>query len=400
MPSDSLKLTFLTEDAELRELIAAYWDVDPASQKFSFTAQEIAATYSTTPSQLHKLVASHCQAASVSRLCERCKAPYVYMNRTEFIAHRNSKYAFRCKACLSAATRAHQAQTPRRSQEAQEAQERERRDVLWRSYSLARHGPVHCEDMDLQEAIYALSLFRAGASEDFKYILPLAQLNTRRLTPSHQFDVEVVRSLWRKGVILPHPGSSLDGFVWTDEGPSQIYLDRVHWGWPSAEPSPSLRDVYNSLETRIAHGATKEEWEAARGIAMHVALLECFEYLAISLSKHNLPFEPGEKTRDTFLHVLRRFSIGQAFSFIWRSAKDAAAFRAREPVSRQHAANTVVGAVQRLAERASSEKWDVWAYRRTPECPQSMISQVVFGGLLGVGESYFERTLGSIFGRE
>jgi hypothetical protein len=47
------------------------------------------------------------------------------------------------------------------------------------------------------------------------------------------------------------------------------------------------------------------------------------------------------------------------YSFIWRAAKDAAAFYVRERVTKRHAANTVVGAIERSAERAVANGWDV-----------------------------------------
>ncbi len=50
---------------------------------------------------------------------------------------------------------------------------------------------------------------------------------------------------------------------------------------------------------------------------------------------------------------------------------------------------TVVGAIQRQAERALSEEWEVKAYRRDFRCPQSMISQVLFNTALQMGDIGF-----------
>ena len=61
--------------------------------------------------------------------------------------------------------------------------------------------------------------------------------------------------------------------------------------------------------------------------------------------------------------VLNDFSIGQAYNFIWRAARDAAAFYVREGTSKTHAANIVPGAIQRMGERALSEGWDFLSER-------------------------------------
>jgi hypothetical protein len=77
----------------------------------------------------------------------------------------------------------------------------------------------------------------------------------------------------------------------------------------------------------------------------------------------------------------------QLCTLYWQ--KDAAAFYQRGDVNKQHAANTVVGAIQRQAERALSEGWEVKAYRRDFRCPQSTISQVLFDTALRMGDIGF-----------
>jgi hypothetical protein len=86
--------------------------------------------------------------------------------------------------------------------------------------------------------------------------------------------------------------------------------------------------------------------------------------------------------------------VAQICNFIWRAAKDAAAFYVREAVSKQHAANTVIGAIQRYGERAKAEGWDIKPYRRNFDCPQSMVSEVLFNAVLRIGDDGFNRTPG------
>jgi hypothetical protein len=93
-----------------------------------------------------------------------------------------------------------------------------------------------------------------------------------------------------------------------------------------------------------------------------------------------------------FSHLLEEYSVAQAYNFIWRAAKDAAAFYQRGGVNKQYAANTVVRAIQRQAERALSEGWEVKAYRRDFRCPQSMIGQILFDTCLQIGDVGFTQT--------
>lgn len=95
----------------------------------------------------------------------------------------------------------------------------------------------------------------------------------------------------------------------------------------------------------------------------------------------------------TLASVLQNFSVAQVYNFIWRAGRDAAAFYQRGGVTRSHAANTVIGTIQRNADRARAEEWDVKPYRRDRRAPRSMVSEVLFDTALQVGELAFNAPL-------
>ena len=109
------------------------------------------------------------------------------------------------------------------------------------------------------------------------------------------------------------------------------------------------------------------------------------------MSEHGFSFNPGEKTLLVLNNLLEEFSVSQAYNLIWRAAKDAAAFYIREHVSKEHAANTVVGSIQRQFERARAEGWKIKPYGRDRRCPQSMVSQVLFNTALPLGDDGFNK---------
>ena len=79
--------------------------------------------------------------------------------------------------------------------------------------------------------------------------------------------------------------------------------------------------------------------------------------------------------------------------FIWRAAKDAAAYYQRGGVSKKQAANSVVGSVQRQTERAIAGEWEVPNYRRIPQIPNSLVTQVLFVTALKIGDNWMEYSL-------
>jgi hypothetical protein len=125
-----------------------------------------------------------------------------------------------------------------------------------------------------------------------------------------------------------------------------------------------------------------------------IALEECLQYLDIALTEHGFSFNPGEKTYQVFKNLLEDHSVAQAYNLIWRAVKDAAAFYMRERVSKNHAANTVVGSIQRQLDPARAEEWEIRHFRRDRRCPQSAISQVFFDIVLQIGEEGFNRPPG------
>jgi len=84
-------------------------------------------------------------------------------------------------------------------------------------------------------------------------------------------------------------------------------------------------------------------------------------------------------------------------SFIWRAAKDAAAFYVRNRVSRDHAAKTVVSNIERQIERSISNEWNVAAYQRNFDHPQSVLSRTLFNTVLITDDGGFKRKISSLF---
>jgi len=84
-------------------------------------------------------------------------------------------------------------------------------------------------------------------------------------------------------------------------------------------------------------------------------------------------------------------SYDQAHNFIWKAARDAAAFYVRKGTSKAHAANIIPGAIQRTADRAIAENWDIKPFNRDFRAPQSMVSEVLFNAALKIGEDGFKK---------
>ncbi|MEL7436482.1 MAG: hypothetical protein AAFN11_21255, partial [Chloroflexota bacterium] len=63
----------------------------------------------------------------------------------------------------------------------------------------------------------------------------------------------------------------------------------------------------------------------------------------------------------------------------------------RKQTTKQHAANTVVGSIQRQSERAKAEGWEIKPYNRNYNSPQSIVSEVFFNVVLQIGDGGFNQ---------
>jgi hypothetical protein len=246
------------------------------------------------------------------------------------------------------------------------------------------------DDLSLKDVVYLVSILRAGAAEDMSYVLPKEFFRTS-LSPTAEYDREVLDHLYRRGLLCIHPGSRPESVVIENGRFARFYPLKVHWLVPLPVIGPSPAPFLEDLERRVKDGEWSEAWLAeSRELHAELALQECVQYLRVILEEHGFELEVGEKTELVLRSALRSFSIGQVFNFMWRAARDAAAFYVREATTKAHAANIVPGSIQRSAERALSEGWTVRAFRRDFRVPQSTISQVLFTAALQLPEGGFD----------
>lgn len=384
-----IKLDFLTEDEKLREVCRLYWAMDK-ELNFIHKTSHIAKKFDIPRHKLYKIVVKNCNAYSNINVCENCKKPYIYKNRTDFSNETKRKYTWQCPECLE------KKQKLKREQELQI--EAKKRDAIYRAFSkkIRTYESLERLAISLESAVYLLALIRAGAAEDFSVIKPFNEVYGP-LSPSVEYDSEILSQLYNERLIFIHPNSPTNGFEYDEDHiPIEFFWSRVAWSLPKTKKNQSPNFLIAELETICRTMKWPGHWQRdVRMLWKKIALAESIEYLKVSLDDHGFSFSPGKKTHLVFNNVLENFSVAEVYNMIWRAVRDAAAFYMREQVSRKHAANTVIGSIQRYAERARAEGWNVKKYGRDRRCPQSLISQVFFNTVLQIGEKGFNESPGT-----
>ncbi len=372
-------LRFKTDEEQILDLCKRYWDLK--DDNFKHKATDLSREFNISSGQLAKRVAQHCIAFSTDDVCSVCGANYVYSSRTDFQQRSGQRWIWKCEQCKREEEELKQA-------ERLVAQERYR-SIIKAQYAIGSLGPIHPFDLSFADAVYLLSFTRLLATEDFKFAVPLDDVR-RHLSPTTAKDLEIIKQLHAGRLISVHPNSPIDAFLGEDA--DRFYISKVTWNLPFGFNSENPKDFASELEEMLRDRDWPVQWVEARVILWkEVAVQECLQYLAIALGEHGLNLSPGDKTLLVINSLLEHLSVGQIYNLIWRAAKDAAAFLVRERVSKQHAANTVVGSIQRYGERAKAEGWEIKPYRRHFECPQSMVSEVLFKAVLQIGDDGFKK---------
>lgn len=374
---DEFELEVLTDDPALIALARQYWDCNNEG-KFPAKVADLATEYSLRSSEVTRIVSSIAVVRSTIARCVVCNVGRPFTSRADFTGSRSSRWPWTCDSCA--------ASTRQREAELAEARRSEQASTLQEWFGLEVGGSLDPTTLALEEAVSLLALVRVAADERLEAIDAIGE---RMLSPSRALDHELLSHLLHDRALLQiDPNSDPEAFWWEAGNPVRYFTDRVGWQIRQEGRRIEVASAQHILEQAL-RGRWPAAWTVARDdLWRKLALAECLEYLHVSLDDHGLSKKIGEKTRNVIANALNDFSIGQVYSFIWRAAKDAAAFYVRGQGTKGHAANTVVGAIERSAERAVASGWAVTAYRRDRRIPETPLVHL-FAVSSGIGDRYW-----------
>lgn len=377
----SIELNFLTDNEEIKEVCRLYWELDE-NQKFKFSISNLARKFGYKANQLSKFVSDHCIAYTLDNECITCGAPYTFTNRTNLTnSRRLLDTDWKCSECVE--------KERLKRIEAQKQIEEQKRLIVRDTFSLSNREAIDLRSISLEHAVFLLALTRLGASEDLSYIRPIASAS-QLLAPSEGYGYEITHQMYQNGLIYIHPESDPQAFTFEGIKIVRYSTGYVMWALPKHKEQLGPQQIIFELEEIFRSMDWAENWHKAwPSLWKKIALEECLQYLNVCIEEHGFAFNPGDKTKLVIKGALANFSVSQVYNMTWRAAKDAAAFYMRERVSKKQAANTIVGSIQRYAERALAEGWEVKKYGRDRRCPQSLVSQILFNVVLQIGDDGF-----------
>ena len=397
-----IELLIHSEDPAIIDMCERYWQLD-GSGNFVGTVRQIAEDHGLNQRELREVVKANCIARSFDVVCERCGDPYVFSSRSDYQSssyeRRDSRYNQLCQNCqteVAEERRLEHEQARAEREAALRRQQQEKRLAILEMFSSVPEQLIDPRRLTLEDAVYLLSVVRFGATEDFNEIRPLINVEGS-LAPTADFSREILTHLYARGLISIHPGSDPGAFVFEEGEIHRYYPASISWRLAVGRDTKENQQVIADLESAFAQEDWPEPWQDEwlplwRTIALH----ECLEYLNVCMEDRGFKFNPGEKTVMVFNQLLDSFSVAQAYNMIWSASKSAADFYVRKSPPKQQAANSIIGRVQRRAERARDEGWETNPFRRDFRCPRSIVSHVLFSTALHMGDEGFTQAPGPV----
>jgi DNA-directed RNA polymerase subunit M/transcription elongation factor TFIIS len=301
-------LEFLTDDENLIQLCTLYWQIDQVGT-FAYKVADLARNFGLSTNELSKRVKNSCKALSTANFCDECGTAYVYSSRTDI--QNLLRYPTRLWVCEDCTKR-----KEAREKAVQAALIERKRKLVQQIFSLDQMEEIDARTLTLEDIIYLISVVRLGAAEDFSFIRPLRSI-TDLLSPRRRFDYDILKRLYRKGVIFVHPNSDIEAFKFEGEECKSFDLDKVFWMLSAGINGISAQRFIADAEDLLKTDEWPEVWrEEAYILWKQIVLEECLQYLEMVLEEHKLPFNPGEKTHLMFRQLLEEYSVAQAYNFI------------------------------------------------------------------------------------
>lgn len=240
--------------------------------------------------------------------------------------------------------------------------------------------PIDYDKLSLTLKIYLAVLCKALLGKDKKTISPL---NESGITVASTIDLQqkIYAALIKSRAIVVSSESPLYAFD-TAGFPHNYDRAKVSYNLNLINiPQNAMGlETINSLDAL----SLKDNSELFL-LWQEIAVGECITYLQYRLQKIGFDFSPGPKTRTVFKKLLENFSVSQIYYIIWCKVNDASRWYLEGNGTKQHAANSVIGACERYGENAIYYERELPQYRRPAECARSVLTQFFYNRIINLG---------------
>lgn len=295
--------------------------------------------------------------------------------------HNPSSYFCNCSNCKEKRQKEKLEEIKRR-----ENLNQEKREYLSRLLSEDNWVKIKEEELEAEDRLYLAVILKAGLTENTMYVEPLQKMSGK-LAPTTEFEVELIKMLTGKDLIIPHEISDINSFeieFKDEERQSSSFSYGIYEVSYRINIKPMDMD-YDEMIKRLMYPSPELfSNEFCYEIWKKISFYESMQYLLYQMNEVGYSFNPGKKTYAVLEQLLESFSVAQIYNIIFRAVANSTTRYQSGKITKIHAQNSVIASCEMQGERALAEKWDLKGYSRIRELPETLISQVLFNSIMRI----------------
>lgn len=343
--------------------------------------------YSLFPPVITSEVCIHCESNMVKPWESKSWSSLINENKKycSNCGHENSRYCS-CNYCEEI-----KRQKILEEQEKQKKILEQKRSTLDSFYDESNWDLKPERELTLEDRLYLAVILRSSLSENTMYIEAL-EGNKNLLASTEDFEIELIKTLTGRKILVPHLLSDLNAFdiEYEDDGNFQITygIYKVRYRI-NIQPYDS---DYDEMIKRLMYpdfSGEEQFKDFCYEMWKKISLNECLEYLLYQMKKVGYSFNPGDKTIRVFENLLEHFSVAQIYGIIYRAVANSTQRYQAGEMTKIHAQNSVISSCESHGQRALAQGWKLSNYSRIRDLPETYISLVLFTSIMQIAELGF-----------
>ncbi|MBF2182794.1 MULTISPECIES: hypothetical protein [Staphylococcus] len=270
--------------------------------------------------------------------------------------------------------------------ERQDRLDQEKQEYLNNFLSEDNWVKVQEDELDVEDRLYLAVILKGALSENTMYLEPLKDV-ANNLAPTKEFEVELIKTLTGKDLIIPHKISDINNFeieFKDEERQSASVSHGIYEVSYRINIEPMDLD-YDEMIKRLMYPSPElfsnefcyEMWKK-------ISFYESMQYLLYQMNEVGYSFNPGKKTYAVLEQLLESFSVSQVYNIIFRAVANSTTRYQSGKITKIHAQNSVIASCEMQGQRAIAENWELKGYNRIRELPESLLSQVLFNSIMQI----------------
>ena len=232
--------------------------------------------------------------------------------------------------------------------------------------------------INIKERLYLGALLRVHLHHDC-LLIDLINNSAQKYAPTAKYRDKILAKLLEKNIIVPYK---------INRNESTEVLERYVQGELYDICISDIDKNKRELVEELMYPDNSSLSYLYRDIHMlqeEIQINEAIEYMMLIIKKFDFyTFNAEEKYRILFSQILKQYSLGQLFNFIYTAIRNQAAYSKREchqgyiPI-----ANYIYKSISNRYDKALDKDWNITSYNRIYEAEETELSKLIKGALRG-----------------